>query len=133
MPRIKTNLQSSVTMILDKERYEQLKTLSAKTGLSMNQLGRNFIYKGLDGQVTEDNIEFLAPVIRNMIKSVLEPEMERLISLTAKTCIQAGTAAYLSADAILKFVPEEQRSEVVESYTAARKQAIEYTRQKSEN
>ena len=56
--------------------------------------------------------------------------MERQISLTAKTCVQAGTAAYLSADAILKFVPPAQREEVADSYEVARKKALQYMKGK---
>ena len=47
-----------------------------------------------------------------------------MIGLEAKSCIQSGTAAYLCAEAILKFVPPAQRAEVHESYDAARKKAV---------
>ena len=90
----------------------------------MSCIVRDFVTQGLNGQVTEDNIDFLAPIIRNQIKSVLEPMMERMIALEAKSCIQSGTAAYLSADAIYKFVPAEQREEVAESYEQAKKKAV---------
>lgn len=131
MPRLKDN-EKSITTIYTKEEYEQIQALASMQHTSMNQIVRNFVLKGLQGEVTENNIEFLAPIIREVLKGVLEPEMERLISLTAKTCIQAGAAAYLSADAILKFVPEDQREEVENSYHKARKKAAEYTRLKSE-
>lgn len=122
--------RKTLSILLTDEEYKNLKLLSVKSKKSMAAIGRDFITKGLSGELTENNLEIIVPVIREQIKSVIEPMLERSISLTAKTCIQAGTAAYLSADSILKFVPKEQREDVRESYEKARKQAIEYTRSK---
>lgn len=130
MPKHVEGRKSITVRFLDEE-YEQLKSLAAKKHTSMAAIAREYTLKGLCGEVTEDNIEFLAPIIREQIKSVLEPMMERMISLQAKTCIQASTAAYLSADAILKFVPVSQREEVRESYDTARKQALVYLKEKT--
>lgn len=119
-----------LSVILTEEEYEELKKLSSKVNKSMASLSREFIMQGMSGEVTQNNIEFLAPIIREQVRSVLEPMMERQIALTAKTCVQAGTAAYLSADAILKFVPPAQREEVANSYEAARKKSIQYLKDK---
>lgn len=127
---IKKSGRKTITVILTEDEYNQLKALSAKTHKSMSATARDFIIRGLNGEVTENNIEFLAPIIREQTKNVIEPMMERMISLAAKTCMQASIAAYLSADAILKFVPPAQRTSVEESYAAARKQAIVFTKSK---
>lgn len=124
--------RKSITVIYPDKEYEQLKILSAKTHKSMAAIVREYTLQGLCGEVTENNIEFLAPIIREQTKSVIEPMMERMLSLQAKTCIQSSTAAYLTADAILKFVPPAQRVEVKESYEAARKQAVIYLREKTD-
>lgn len=129
MPKPKQG-RHPVTVLLPDEEYEQLKLLSSMKHSSMSEEGRNFIIQGLNGQVTQNNLEFLAPVIREQLRITIEPLMERQISLTAKTCVQAGTAAYLSADAILKFVPPAQREEVADSYEAARKKALQYLKGK---
>lgn len=129
MPR-KVPGREYLTIELTTEDYEQIKAIASKSHTSMNNVARKFITQGLNGTVTENNIEFLAPIIREQIKNVIEPMMERQISLTAKTCVQAGTAAYLSADAILKFVPPAQREEVSDSYEAARKKSIQYLKGK---
>ena len=126
------NGRKSITVLFTDKEYEQLKLLSAKTHKSMASIAREYTLQGLCGEVTENNIEFLAPIIREQTKSVIEPLMERMISLQAKTCIQAGTAAYLSAEAILKFVPPAQRAEVKEEYEAARKKAVIYMKEKTD-
>lgn len=124
--------RKSITVRFADEEYEQLKLLSAKTHKSMAAIVREYTLQGLCGEVTESNIEFLAPIIREQTKCVIEPMMERMLSLQAKTCIQSSTAAYLAADAILKFVPAAQRTEVTESYEAARKKAVRYLKEKAD-
>lgn len=131
MPR-KTPGRGTVSVTLTEEEYNELKRLSAKENKSMSEMGRMFITQGLKGTLTKDNMDEIAPVIREQLENVLSPKLERLISLTAKTCIQSGTAAYLSADAILKFVPVVQREEVNVSYEEARKKAVNYLKGKVE-
>lgn len=118
-----------INVTYDIETYEKIRTIAHKQGRDMSDIVREWSMQGLNGNLTEENIEILAPIIRQQIENVLHPLLERLISLNAKTCIQAGTAAYLSADAILKFVPPAQRNPVQDSYDAARRKAIQYMRE----
>lgn len=131
MPR-KTPGRKSITSIHTEEEYEQIKSIAAKKNISMNELVRQYVRDGLNGTLNSQNIEFLAPIIREQMESLFSYYMERMISLEAKTCMQAGTAAYLAADAILKFVPPQQREEVEVSYKQARKKAVEYMKSKIE-
>lgn len=131
MPR-KSPGRETISVTLTEEEYKEVKRIAARENKSMSETGRGFIVQGLNGTLTKDNIEEIAPVIREQIESVLSPKLERLISLTAKTCIQSGTAAYLSADAILKFVPVIQREDVNVSYEEARKKAVNYLKGKTE-
>lgn len=112
------------------ETYNAIKAIAHKENRNMSDVVREWTLSGLNGNVTEKNLEVITPIIREQVRDIMEPMMERMISISAKTCIQAGTAAYLSADAILKFVPREQREEVRDSYEKARKQSVEYMRSK---
>lgn len=131
MPR-KTPGRGTISVTLTEEEYNEIKRIAAKENRSMSEIGRMFITQGLNGTLTKNNMDEIAPVIREQLDSVLSPKLERLISLTAKTCIQSGTAAYLSADAIFKFVPPVQREEVNASYEEARKRAVSYLKGKTE-
>lgn len=108
------------------EAYEQIQLLAAKQHTSMLEVVRNRALQGLSGDLNADNIGLITNIIRTQIQDVMRPSFERLASLSAKTCIQSGTAAYLSAEAILKFVPAPQQQELEESYELARKKAIAY-------
>ena len=119
-----------INVTFDIDTYEKIKAIAHKQGRDLSDVVREWTLEGLNGKLSQDNMDVLAPIIRDQIKSILEPMMERQISLTAKTCVQAGTAAYLSADAILKFVPPAQREEVADSYEVARKKALQYMKGK---
>lgn len=119
-----------INVSFDMETYDAIRVIAHKENRNMSDVVREWTIKGLNGDVTEKNMEVIAPIIRGQVREVMEPMMERMLSLSAKTCIQSGTAAYLSADAILKFVPKEQREEVRDSYEKARKHAVEYMRSK---
>ena len=83
MPR-KVEGRKYITVEFTEEEYEQIKILAAKSNTSMNNVIRNFTAAGLNGTVTENNIDVLAPIIREQLKSVVEPMIERTISLNAK-------------------------------------------------
>lgn len=119
-----------ISPTFDADTYDKIKAIAHKEGKDMSEVVRDWAIQGLNGTLVESNLEVLAPIIRDQLKVVLEPMLERIISLEAKTCIQSGTAAYLAADAILKFVPPAQRSEVQDSYEAARKKAVTYMKAK---
>lgn len=120
----------NVTFTIDT--YNQIKLVADKRGISMSELVREWSMEGLNGTLTENNLDVLAPIIRDQLRNILEPAVDRLATLSAKTCVQAGAAAYLSAEAILKFVPEEEKEEVVKSYESARKKAVLYMRGRSD-
>lgn len=61
----------------------------------------------------------------------MQPSVERLAALSAKTCIQASTAAYLTAETIARFVPDEFQEDVQQVYEDARKKGVRYTKAKS--
>ena len=95
----------------------------------MSSAVREFTSKGVNGELTEKNIDFLTPIIRRQLESIMDAKMERLASMTAKTCIQAGTAAYLSAEALNSFVPVSHQQNFIEAYEKARKKAVRYLKE----
>ncbi len=128
MPRHSENRQT-LTILFTKEEYENLKRYAALTNQSMSSAVREFTCKGVNGELTEKNIDFLTPIIRRQLESIMDAKMERLASMTAKTCIQAGTAAYLSAEALNSFVPVSHQQNFIEAYEKARKKAVRYLKE----
>lgn len=110
----------------------QIKRLSAKDNRKMSDLVRMYTEDGLSGQLNKDNIDFITDIIRSQVRDVMKPSVERLASLSAKTCIEATTAAYLTAETIAKFVPAEYQEALIDVYEKARKKAIASIRVKQE-
>lgn len=119
-----------LTVSFDEETYNQLCHYSAKNNVDKASLIRAWTIEALNGKLSSENIDFITKIIRNELSNVLKPSVERLAALSAKTCIQAGTSAYLSAEAIASFVPPNRQREVKEVFDLARKQAVEYTQKK---
>ena len=118
MPRRKED-RHSVQVLFTTEEYENLKRYAALKNISMSSLVREYTMQGIRGILTQENIDFLTPIIRSQLKSVVDIQADRIAGLVAKTCIQAGAAAYMSAEALKSFV---------EAYDAARKKAVSYIR-----
>lgn len=119
-----------INVTFDVDTYNKIRLIAHKEGRDMSDVVREWTVQGINGHVTEKNLDVIAPIIREQVRAEMEPMMQRMIAISAKACIQSGTAAYLSADAILKFVPPEQREEVRETYEKARKRAVEFMRAK---
>lgn len=123
-----------INVTVDEETYNQIKTMAEKNpdkNVSMNSIVRDFTMQGLNGTLTESNMEFILPIIRQTIKEVTDYQFERIAKMIAKTCIQAGASAYLSAEALNKFVSEDQQVEFTEAYIAARKKAVQYMKNRA--
>ncbi len=131
MPR-HSDSRHTIPVLFTNEEYESLKRYAALSDKSMSTVIREFTSRGIMGELTEKNIDFLAPIIREQVKAVMDIQFERLASMTAKTCIQAGAAAYLSAEALNSFVPKQNQQGFMDAYEAARKKAVQYLRMGSE-
>lgn len=130
MPR-KTPGRDTISTTYTTNEYEAIKKLAAKKHTSMAEITRQFVVQGLNGEVTQNNIDVLAPIIREQLSIILNPQIERLAALSAKACIQSGAAAYLTAEVLSSFMPPELRQDFNEAYTKARKKSVEYMRKKS--
>lgn len=121
-----------LTVTLDDENYLQIQNIAHKQGKSMSEILRTAAMESLTVSINVENIDMITDIIRTQLRDILQPSVERLATLSAKTCVQAAAAAYLAAEAIGKFVPPAQQEDVVEAYNQARRKGVEYTRRKSE-
>lgn len=121
-----------ISITFDDEVYRQLKLIADKNGDSLGGTVRDFVQRSLDGELTSANISFISSIIREQLKDVMQPYVERLAAINAKTGVQAGAAAYLAAEAISKFVPDNMQAEVSETYEQARKKAVAYMQRRGD-
>lgn len=114
------------TVTLDVETYRQIECIAKKEDKSNSEVMRNLLEGSLNAKICEENIDYLSTIMRKQLRDILKPYMERITSLEAKTCVQAGAAAYLSAEALNSFVPDRRKVEYAAAYEQARKQAVRY-------
>lgn len=117
---------SRINVKFTKEDYDTIAGIAAKRGVSMSEVVREWTIQGINGTLTENNMEFIVPIIRKQLQDILSLQVERLAALSAKTCIQAGTSAYLTAEVISRFLPEAKQIDYQDAYDQARKKAVEY-------
>ncbi len=125
-------MSTRTSITFDDEIYRQLKLIADKNGDSVAETVRELVQDSLDGKLTAANLTFITNIIREQLKDVMQPFVERLAALNAKTGVQAGAAAYLAAEAIAKFVPDHMQAEVSETYEQARKKAVSYMQRRGD-
>lgn len=123
-------MRTSVTF--DDEIYRQLQLIADKNGDSVAATVRELVQRSLDGELAAANITFITGIMREQLKDVMQPYVERLAAISAKSGVQAGAAAYLAAEAIAKFVPDNMQAEVSETYEQARKKAVAYMQRRGD-
>lgn len=116
----------------DLETYSQICHIAAINNISASEQMRRWAIEGINGTVCKSNIDLISKILRHELQSIINPKIERLAALSAKTCVQSSTATYLSAQTISKLLPEELQEDYEEVYNLARKKAALYTKTKLE-
>lgn len=128
---MKTKQQTKrINVAFEVSDYEQIRNLAHKEGRTMSEIVREAAIDNLTVRINAENIDMITHIIREQLRDILKPDIERLAALSAKTCVQSSTAAYLTAETISKFVPLQEQEEFRECYEKARKKGVEYTRRK---
>lgn len=128
---MKTKQQTKrINVTFEVSDYEQIRNLAHKEGRTMSEIVREAAIDNLTVRINAENIDMITHIIREQLRDILKPDIERLAALSAKTCVQSSTATYLTAETISKFVPLQEQEEFRECYEKARKKGVEYTRRK---
>lgn len=121
-----------INVSFDLDTYEHIMRLAAQKDVSMSDIVRLYTEEGLQGKLNSDNIDFISGIIREQVKNTMQPQIERLASLSAKAYMEAATASLLTAETIAKFVDDSQQEAFEEVYEKARKKALATVRKKEE-
>lgn len=119
-----------INVAFDNETYRQIRLIADRNHCSMSEVVRRYTKEGLNGALTGSNLDYISSVLRDQLRIVLRPSIDRLASLSAKTCIQASTSAYLNAEALARLVPVDLQLDLEDAYCTARKKAVLYTKNK---
>ena len=121
-----------INVSFDLDTYDHIMRLAAQKDVSMSDVVRLYTEEGLQGKLNSDNIDFISGIIREQVKNTMQPQIERLASLSAKAYMEAATASLLTAETIAKIVDDSQQEAFEEVYEKARKKALATVRKKEE-
>ena len=90
---------------LKKDQHKTLQTLAAKEHISVSQLVRRYIDKGMELDGYQSQMETIRSAIREELASQLKPRLERVVKINYKGSLYAVQTAYLCAMALEGLVP----------------------------
>lgn len=122
-----------VHLRVDEKTYEQIKKISAKNDQSVSDVIRKLIDDGLSLEVGNENKDLIASIVREELRAVLKPSVERLAKINSKSGHMSATAAFLNVQALMDLVPKEKQRAVRQMYEKARKMAVDYMKSTTED
>lgn len=94
-----------ITFRLETETLDTLQVLAAKEHISVSQLVRRYIAKGMELDGYQSQMDTIRAAIREELAAQLKPRLERVVKISYKGSLYAVQTAYLCAMALEGLVP----------------------------
>lgn len=130
MPLANTEKTVQITVKLPKKQYEALKKYAASRHLSMADIVRAFVQKGMSVEAYAAEIDFITGIIRQEISIAINGLSNRLAGLASKDLIMSAAAYYSTIAIIADLIDTNRYTTFREIERKARKLAVEYTKMK---
>ncbi|KFN12266.1 MAG: hypothetical protein E7L01_02345 [Paenibacillus macerans] len=119
-----------ITVKLPKKQYEALKKYAASKHLSMADIVRAFVQKGMSIEAYTQEIDFITGIIRQEISIAINGLSNRLAGLASKDLIMSAAAYYSTIAIIADLIDTNRYTTFREIERKARQLAVEYTKMK---
>ncbi|WP_141240283.1 hypothetical protein [Paenibacillus odorifer] len=119
-----------ITVKLPKKQYDALKKYAASKHLSMADIVRAFIQKGMSIESYTQEIDFITAIIRQEINIAIGGLSNRLAGLASKDLIMSAAAYYSTIAIIADLIDTNRYTTFREIEKKARQLAVEYTKMK---
>ncbi|MNM65181.1 hypothetical protein D3C81_766090 [compost metagenome] len=119
-----------ITVKLPNKQYEALKKYAASKHLSMADIVRAFIQKGMSIESYTQEIDFITAIIRQEINIAIGGLSNRLAGLASKDLIMSAAAYYSTIAIIADLIDTNRYTTFREIEKKARRLAVEYTKMK---
>lgn len=124
----KRTRKRSVTFSVDT--LEQLDKLATKQRKTTSDLVRDYVEKGLAIDGHKDNIDLIATIIRQEVKSQLDVQIDRLAKMNMKIGKISAGLYYLILKLLLKQYGSTHSQSLKELATETRKMGVKYMQMK---
>jgi hypothetical protein len=119
-----------ITVKLPKKQYEALKKYAATKHLSMADIVRAFIQKGMSVDAYTEEIDFITTIIRQEITIAINGLSNRLAGLASKDLIMSAASYYSTIAIIADLIDVNRYTTFREIEKKARQLAVEYMKMK---
>lgn len=119
-----------ITVKLPKKQYEALKKYAASKHLSMADIVRAFVQKGMSIESYTEEIDFITAIIRQEIKVAIDGLSNRLAGLASKDLIMSAASYYSTIAIIADLIDTNRYTTFREIEKRARLLAVEYMKMK---
>lgn len=113
-----------------KEVEETITKIAAEQRLPKSEVVRGLVSKGLVVAGYKQDEDALRASIQSALKEILQPQVERLATISAKSTQLSGAAYFLLTYVLRMYFPEGERDTVDEVAAQARQLGIEYLKLK---
>lgn len=121
------------SVCVDDKTYEMLTNISKSEDKTLAEVTREIIKKGLATEWVDENKDMITTIVREELRAVLKPSVERLAKISSKSGHMSATAAFLNVQALMDLVPKEKQRPVRQMYEKARKMAVDYMKNTTED
>lgn len=112
------------------ELKEQLEVKATAEHITMSDLVRRYIDKGLNLEGYKSEIDFLSEIMQTVLSGVLEPQIERIIKLIIKLGKINGAGYFLQLANNLNSKGKSDLEDISETVNRCNRLAIKYMSQK---
>lgn len=111
------------------ESIESMKKLAAIRKVTVSDIVREYVEKGLSVDSYKDDIDFITEIIHKELKEVLEPQINRIVKMLMKIGkVSAGTM-YTNLS-LLQLINDENQEAYYEMLTNSLRLGVEYMKKK---
>lgn len=130
LPLAQAEKTIQITVKLPKKQYESLKKYAASKHLSMADIVRAFITKGMSIEAYSEEIDFITTIIRQEINIAIGGLSNRLAGLASKDLIMSAASYYSTIAIITDLIDTNRYTTFREIEKKARQLAVEYMKMK---
>ncbi|WP_024833858.1 DUF6364 family protein [Ruminiclostridium josui] len=130
MTKKKTNPEELKRSIRFKAKsIEDMKKLAAVRGISVSDIVREFVEKGLTVDGYKRDIDFITEIIHKELKEVLEPQINRIVKMLMKIG-KASAGTMYSNLRLIQLISDEDQEAFYEMINRSLRLGVEYMKKK---
>ena len=130
MSKKKTNPEELKRSIRFKAKsIEDMKKLAAVRGISVSDIVREFVEKGLAVDGYKSDIDFITEIIHKELKEVMEPQINRIVKMLMKIG-KASAGTMYSNLSLIQLISAEDQGAFYEMINRSLRLGVEYMKKK---